>query len=537
MKKLISILLAMALLAALGCAAALADSPGIDYMALVNKQHPLPEGWEEALETVHVTNSVGDDVEVEKKAYDAYLELAAELEQEDGIHIELDSARRSVAAQQDIWDRFMDKYGEEYTRQYVAVPGFSEHHTGLALDLYFQMDGQDVYYNEDMTKEEYLWVWDAVHAHLAEHGFILRYLEGREDITGYGYEPWHIRYLDDPAVAKEIMDRGITLEEYLGEAAPKEAPLFATVGEAMEAQGEDGIHGGYGEDYVVIVEVDGTFVRAVAKLDEQAEALDQAIFGADDIDAAFAARDEYIRTLPILYTEEITAVPKDQAELDALVGKTVKELEEMGYESRETGTYGEDHHIECVLASGLFQYRMIMNESEDEYLERVEDTYVFDDFTVKSASFDGVSFNAVDLAYQADGTYAAPETDGDPFSGNLDLLQIMVDAAQRGELDLDMVTDRLKGMLPEAEPRQAAVIEYVLQMLEGVANQDGDETGEGGSSGLDFSSLFQGSGEEAEDETGEGGSSGLDFSSLFQGGGEEADDGASEGGSSGQRAD
>ena len=145
MKKLISIRLAMALLAALGCAAALADSPGIDYMALVNKQHPLPEGWEEALETVHVTNSVGDDVEVEKKAYDAYLELAAELEQEDGIHIELDSARRSVAAQQDIWDRFMDKYGEEYTRQYVAVPGFSEHHTGLALDLYFQMDGQDVY--------------------------------------------------------------------------------------------------------------------------------------------------------------------------------------------------------------------------------------------------------------------------------------------------------------------------------------------------------------------------------------------------------
>ena len=53
----------------------IADS--IDYMALVNKTHPLPDGWEDKLETAHMTNSVGDDVEVEKKAYDAYLKLKA----------------------------------------------------------------------------------------------------------------------------------------------------------------------------------------------------------------------------------------------------------------------------------------------------------------------------------------------------------------------------------------------------------------------------------------------------------------------------
>lgn len=185
----------------------------IDYLALVNKQNQLPEGWEDALETVTIQNSLGDDVEVEKNAYDAYLELKADLEK-DGVKVDLDSARRSVAEQQRIVDDFTKKYGEDYVKQYVAVPGYSEHHTGLALDLYLNIDGKDVYENEDMV--EYPEVWAKIHAKLADHGFILRYLEGKEDITGYSYEPWHIRYVGDPAIAKEITDAGETLEEYLG---------------------------------------------------------------------------------------------------------------------------------------------------------------------------------------------------------------------------------------------------------------------------------------------------------------------------------
>ena len=55
------------------------------------------------------------------------------------------------------------------------------------------------------------------HAKLADYGFILRYLDGMEHITGYGYEPWHIRYVKDVDIAKEISDAGITLEEYLDE--------------------------------------------------------------------------------------------------------------------------------------------------------------------------------------------------------------------------------------------------------------------------------------------------------------------------------
>ena len=187
------------------------QTAGIDYLALVNKLNPLPEGWEESLETVHMTNSVGDDVEIEKKAYDAYLALKADLEKE-GVYVDLDSARRSVADQQRIMDDFTKQYGADYAKKTVAAPGYSEHHTGLALDLYLIVDGKDIVENEDMI--QYPEIWTKIHAKLADYGFILRYLDGDEHITGYGYEPWHIRYLDNVDIAKEITSEGITFEEY-----------------------------------------------------------------------------------------------------------------------------------------------------------------------------------------------------------------------------------------------------------------------------------------------------------------------------------
>ena len=228
MKKITALLLVAAMLISAGTVAAWAEisapDDGIDYLALVNKLNPLPEGWEDALQTVTITNSVGDAVEVEKKAYDAYLALKEDLEANEGIYLELDSARRSVAAQQDIMDRFIEKYGADYAAKTVATPGYSEHHTGLALDLYFKLKGEDgsftdVYYNEDMV--QYPRIWEKIHARLADYGFILRYLEGREHITGYGYESWHIRYVDSVDIAKEIAEKDITLEEYLsGTKAP-----------------------------------------------------------------------------------------------------------------------------------------------------------------------------------------------------------------------------------------------------------------------------------------------------------------------------
>jgi D-alanyl-D-alanine carboxypeptidase len=132
----------------------------------------------------------------------------------------LDNALRTTEEQQEIWDSFTEKYGLDYTKKTVGVPGYSEHHTGLALDLYLIVDGKEVIYNEDLV--QYPEIWAKIHEKLAKYGFILRYPEGKEHITGAGYEPWHIRYLDNVDVAKEITDKGITFEEYLGKASSYE---------------------------------------------------------------------------------------------------------------------------------------------------------------------------------------------------------------------------------------------------------------------------------------------------------------------------
>lgn len=197
----------------------------MDYMILVNQSHPLPEGWEKSLQTVTVVNSVGDEVVVEKKTYDAYLLLKKSLKEKDGICLEPDSGLRSIAEQQEIMERFTEKYGAEYARKTVAPPGCSEHHTGLAVDLYYRLknaDGsvRDVYTNEEL--EEHPDIWAVIHGRLAEFGFILRYPEGKTHITGYQYEPWHIRYLDSASAAADIMGRpGLTLEEWLAEKGNK----------------------------------------------------------------------------------------------------------------------------------------------------------------------------------------------------------------------------------------------------------------------------------------------------------------------------
>ena len=184
-----------------------------DYKVLVNKQNELPADWEEHLDLVSTENSLGDKVDVERSAYRAYLGLKDALEA-DGVKVDLDSAYRSVYAQQEIMDRFTEEYGADYAAKTVAQPGFSEHHTGLALDLYLNIDGEDVYYNEDMIQHPEIWA--KIHSKLADYGFILRYPEGMEHVTGYGYEPWHIRYVGSPELAHAVESSGKTFEAFLG---------------------------------------------------------------------------------------------------------------------------------------------------------------------------------------------------------------------------------------------------------------------------------------------------------------------------------
>lgn len=183
-----------------------------DYLVLVNRDRPVAENWMDSIEIKECVNTLGETVRFERRTYEAYMRLK-EIIASEGIMIQADSCLRTVAEQQEITDIFLEKYGEEYTRKTVAVPGYSEHHTGLCVDLYFVIDGVDIYQNEDT--EKYPWIWGKIHAHLTECGFILRYPQGKESITGYSYEPWHIRYVGGPLIAKNIMDQNLTLEEYL----------------------------------------------------------------------------------------------------------------------------------------------------------------------------------------------------------------------------------------------------------------------------------------------------------------------------------
>lgn len=193
------------------------ESSANDYLFLVNRdeQNAIPDGWLESIDLVEVQNRLGETYTVERKAAEAYQAAEAELEQE-GIYACLNSAYRSRAEQESIYADQAEQFGDDYAAAHVAPGGHSEHETGIAIDVILIVDGEELRSIEQMEAHpDELAELDRV---MAEHGFILRYLEGKEDITGYDPELWHFRYLDDPAVAQDIMARGITLEEYLGRA-------------------------------------------------------------------------------------------------------------------------------------------------------------------------------------------------------------------------------------------------------------------------------------------------------------------------------
>lgn len=212
MKKRTIIIIALILVFLVAAVFVASRFKGTNYRVLVNKQHPITEGFLKNVKLVDVTTYDGSTAQVEEKTYQAFLKLQKALLAK-GIEIEVDSGYRSMEYQQWIMDEFTELYGEEYARKTVAVPGTSEHHTGMAIDIVPRVNGVWVEENEDMIKEEAL--FKIVHETLSEYGFILRYPKGKEAITGYDYEPWHFRYVGKN-IAKEIYEKGITFEEYLG---------------------------------------------------------------------------------------------------------------------------------------------------------------------------------------------------------------------------------------------------------------------------------------------------------------------------------
>ncbi len=191
------------------------------------KMREQPEEWNLLL--VNVWNKVPEGFDVELTALNnghfvdsrAYPDLQDMMDdaREAGLYPILCSSYRTTEKQQSLFDNQVNKYlGYGYTQlaaeaeagKWVAVPGTSEHQTGLAVDI-VALDYQLLDENQENTPEQ-KWLMENSY----KYGFVLRYPSEKSDLTGIHYEPWHYRYVGKDA-AKEMYDAGICLEEYLAE--------------------------------------------------------------------------------------------------------------------------------------------------------------------------------------------------------------------------------------------------------------------------------------------------------------------------------
>ena len=122
--------------------------------------------------------------------------------------MQVNSGYRSYQDQVDLYASYVSTNGEEYAKAYVANPGYSEHHTGLAMDLNVYVKGEGIYYVESYDK----CAW--YRENCEDYGFILRYPSEKVYITGINYESWHYRYVGTPH-SLIMEERDLCLEEYI----------------------------------------------------------------------------------------------------------------------------------------------------------------------------------------------------------------------------------------------------------------------------------------------------------------------------------
>lgn len=182
-----------------------------DYYFVVNKDNPLPEDYS------IVTDFVQGSYELEAVAAKHCKDMI-EAAKKDGIDLKVLSAYRTVEYQKNLFDRNvkqrMDDLGMSYDEAVydvsinIAPPGGSEHNAGLAVDI-IDRNHWDTYEEFEDTPE-FAWLSE----HCAQYGFVLRYPKGKEDLTGYIYEPWHYRYVGLENAAS-VAASGLCLEELL----------------------------------------------------------------------------------------------------------------------------------------------------------------------------------------------------------------------------------------------------------------------------------------------------------------------------------
>lgn len=158
----------------------------MDGILIVNKTYSIPKNY-----------AAGVDDVAYAKLQDMYKAAS-----EDGLTLWTASGHRTYEYQQGLYEKYAQRDGYAEADRYSSRPGHSEHETGLAFDV---NDPSEDFHGTPEAK----WLEE----HCAEFGFIIRYPEGKEDITGFMYESWHVRYVGEE-LAKLIMENGICLEEY-----------------------------------------------------------------------------------------------------------------------------------------------------------------------------------------------------------------------------------------------------------------------------------------------------------------------------------
>ncbi len=192
------------------------SSAGVELL-MVNPWNYIPEGYEPSLVEINDTYYAYDGMKVDQSCYEPLMQMMKDCNANSGARVYIVSAYRTMAKQTQNFNRKVEYwkglgYGNEAAKKKaatsVAIPGTSEHQLGLALDIVdtksWTLNGSQANFKGQQWLMEHCW----------EYGFILRYPDGKLDVTGIIYEPWHYRYVGKE-VAAELRESKLTLEEYI----------------------------------------------------------------------------------------------------------------------------------------------------------------------------------------------------------------------------------------------------------------------------------------------------------------------------------
>ncbi len=182
------------------------------FEILINKENRIDEEFYKKFKLIEIKNFENETIKIEKRTYKEFLKFKKEVFKKENLEINILNSFRDFKEQEKICKEYVEFYGENLAYKLAAIPGTSEHHTGLAIDITVKKDdGKFAESNDELYAEDKKFL--IIHKYLSKYGFILRYPSDKTEITKYNYEPWHIRYIGKN-IAKKCFEKNICLEEY-----------------------------------------------------------------------------------------------------------------------------------------------------------------------------------------------------------------------------------------------------------------------------------------------------------------------------------